>query len=598
MLSERRHCLISPALLVRVGLAWVLVCSVLLIVNFKAISASLFPDPDDIMRLIQVRDLIGGQSWFDLTQYRVNSVGGGVPMHWSRLVDMPIAFVIVVLTPLFGSAGAEMAVLIIIPLLTLGIAMLLAARIAWRLLGEEEAVMTCLVIAMSIPLLFQFGPLRIDHHGWQIVCALAAMNGLMARNARAGGAFIGAVIAIWLSISIEGLPLAAAICGVVALRWLRDRNDRVWLTATIQSLAITGAVVFGLTRGIGDLATYCDAIGPVHLAMFGWGALVLTVLAKAEPLPRPAIWMGFGVAGGGAIALYLYSVPQCAGGGFSALDPLVEQYWYQSVSEGLPVWQQNPKVALQYAVAPLIAIFAAINLIGRSYDWLRRFWIEYTIVLIAAFVISLLVARAGAVAGALAAVPLAWQVRQWLRTIRVMRRPAPRVLAMAAVSLALLPALPVLLMGWAMPAKASLAGAPTALSAPKPKASSCTVGDSAKPLNVLKPGEVFAPLDISPQLLLETDHSVIATSHHRGSDAMRVVIETSIGSVADAKAGLLARGTDYVAICPNLAEPLIYAAAAPDGFAAQLVNDNAPEWLEPIALNGQSNLKVWRIKRD
>ena len=45
---------------------------------------------DDAMRLVQVRDLLAGQGWFDLTQYRLNPPDG-VAMHWSRLIDLPIA---------------------------------------------------------------------------------------------------------------------------------------------------------------------------------------------------------------------------------------------------------------------------------------------------------------------------------------------------------------------------------------------------------------------------------------------------------------------------------------------------------------------------
>ena len=48
---------------------------------------------DDAMRLVQVRDLLAGQSWFDLTQYRL-SPPDGVAMHWSRLIDLPIALLI------------------------------------------------------------------------------------------------------------------------------------------------------------------------------------------------------------------------------------------------------------------------------------------------------------------------------------------------------------------------------------------------------------------------------------------------------------------------------------------------------------------------
>ena len=46
-------------------------------------------DNDDRMRLVVVRDLLAGQSWFDTTQYRLG-LAGGTLMHWSRFVDLPI----------------------------------------------------------------------------------------------------------------------------------------------------------------------------------------------------------------------------------------------------------------------------------------------------------------------------------------------------------------------------------------------------------------------------------------------------------------------------------------------------------------------------
>src|SRR5690349_22761639 len=44
-------------------------------------------DTDDNMRVMQVRALLNGQSWFDLAQHRL----AGSNIHWSRLVDLPIA---------------------------------------------------------------------------------------------------------------------------------------------------------------------------------------------------------------------------------------------------------------------------------------------------------------------------------------------------------------------------------------------------------------------------------------------------------------------------------------------------------------------------
>src|ERR1700733_1318490 len=47
-------------------------------------------DTDDATRLVQVHDFLAGQGWFDLTQYRIDPPDG-LLMHWSRLVDVPIA---------------------------------------------------------------------------------------------------------------------------------------------------------------------------------------------------------------------------------------------------------------------------------------------------------------------------------------------------------------------------------------------------------------------------------------------------------------------------------------------------------------------------
>ncbi|BDI59913.1 hypothetical protein [Qipengyuania nanhaisediminis] len=593
MLTERRRSAFPLEFVARVGIAWLVVSALLVLINWSAIASRSFPDPDDMMRLVQVRDLIGGQGWFDLTQHRVDAPGGGVAMHWSRLVDVPLALVILSLSPVLGTSVAESVALVAVPLVTLGIAMLLAARIAWRLLGDEEATLTCLVVALSVPVLFQLGPMRIDHHGWQIVCALGAMNGLMARSPRKGGIAIGACLAAWLSISIEGLPLAAIIFAVLALRWLKRRDERAMLLSAIQSFALLSAALFLLTRGIGDLAAHCDAIGPVHLAMFGFGALVLTALARIEPAPRGLILGGFVIAGGGALAILFAAAPQCAsGGGFSALDPLVARYWHANVLEGMPIWRQSLSAALQYAVTPVIAFVSALNLASRSRDWLRRFWADYALILGGALLVAVFVSRAGAVAAALAAPPLAWQLREWLRAIRKMRRPAPRMAAMLGLCCALLPAFPAMLLTLAMPARASLGGAGDA----PVRASDCRVQDAREVLAALPEGEFYAPLDIAPDILLASDHTVIATGHHRGHAAMKVLIETAMAGEAEARATLFDRGTRYVALCPSLGEARLYAHHAPDGFIAKLARGDAPDWFDPVGGGETGGLEIWRIR--
>src|SRR3546814_19680521 len=75
---------------VRVALiVWFIVHVVIFVSQWPAIAALRLADTDDAMRMAQVRDLLAGQGWWDLTQYRVNPADGGVLMHWSRIVDAP-----------------------------------------------------------------------------------------------------------------------------------------------------------------------------------------------------------------------------------------------------------------------------------------------------------------------------------------------------------------------------------------------------------------------------------------------------------------------------------------------------------------------------
>ncbi|WP_298306783.1 hypothetical protein [uncultured Erythrobacter sp.] len=595
MLEERRRAAFPLSFLAKAGLAWVFVSAFLVATSWGSITSMHLSDPDDVLRLIQVRDLLGGQSWFDVTQYRVDAAGGGVAMHWSRLVDIPLAFSIWVMTPIFGSALAEAIALVAVPLLTLGCVMLLASRIAWKMWGDEEAILTALVIVISIPVLFQLSPLRIDHHGWQLACALVAINGLLVRLARLGGWIIGAGFATWLSISIEGLPLAAITFAILALRWLRDPAAKAWLVGAIQSLAMVSAALFALTRGFGDLAQYCDAISPVHLAMFGWGAVILTLLARIKRPTLLTIMVGFALAGGGALAMMLNTAPQCAsGGGFAQVDPVVADIWLSNVLEGRPLWEQVLAIALQYLAAPLIGICAALQLAARSHDGLRPFWRDYALVLGGALAISVFVARTGAVACVLASPLVAWQLRRWLKAIRLMENPLPRMAAMVGVACALLPALPALLLTSAMPVRASVGGA-----ADVPiRVADCRVQDASDTLSELPKGEIYALLDIAPELLIASDHSVFATGHHRGHQAMKVLIETAIGTPDEARETLVARGTRYVAMCPTLHESRTYAKINPQGFVPQLAQDKVPDWLEPVAVPDSNGLKLWKIKSE
>jgi hypothetical protein len=359
-----------------------------------------------------------------------------VGVAWA-IVCALLVLVAIALSPATGGEWIKDPALVATQLVTLGLTMLLAARIAWRLLGEEETTFTVLIIALSIPVISRFTPLETDTGIWQLVCVLAAVNGLMARSPVLAGRIAGTSLAVGMAISIEVLPLATAVLAILALRWLRDGRQGSTLVSTVQSMAVTGLGVFGLSYAFGNGSATCDAVGPVHLAMFGWSALVLSVIGQWRNVPVATLLAGFTLAGGGALALLLYAAPECASAGvvIGSNDGMA----------GLVFWHQTLTAILPYAVTPAIGIYASINLTSHSHDWLRGFWRDYTLILVAAFALSLVFPGAGSVACALAAVPLAWQLNRWLRAIRSMTRSIPRAGALVAVACALLPTLPLLI---------------------------------------------------------------------------------------------------------------------------------------------------------
>src|SRR3954468_19948376 len=149
-------------------------------------------DTDSAMRLVEVRDLRAGQGWFDTVQHRMNTPYG-LPMHWSRLVDGPLALL---------SLVSEQFALIAWPLVLMAALLLLLARLAERLGGRAAAV-AVLVLALLCPELYAtFTPGNIDHHGLQLVLMLVALLGVVEQRSR----LTAVAVAVSLGVGLETLP--------------------------------------------------------------------------------------------------------------------------------------------------------------------------------------------------------------------------------------------------------------------------------------------------------------------------------------------------------------------------------------------------------
>src|SRR5262245_41827077 len=173
---------------------------------------------DDAMRLVQVRDLIAGQGWFDLTQYRLNPPDG-TALHWSRLIDAPIAILLRAAELVLPAVTAERLVLTVWPA-TLLLALLFGVvRLARELADDAAARLALIFAAMMAPVLQHFRPGAIDHHNAQLVLLIWSV-GLLISERRRDTAVAGVLCALSLAIGQEMAPAIAGIAGIVAMRWI------------------------------------------------------------------------------------------------------------------------------------------------------------------------------------------------------------------------------------------------------------------------------------------------------------------------------------------------------------------------------------------
>ena len=325
--------------------------------------------------------------------------------------------------------------------LTLGCAMLLIGRIAFRVFDAEIAGLACLASAMAVPLMVAMRPAMPDIHGLEAVCFLFALNGLFAREARYGGWAIGAAVASALALSLDGMVLALGFVAIPALKWLRNRADRWWLVHALQAMTAVAAAILTARWTMGQ-PPMCGSLGIAHLVAFAWATGIVTVVALFEPHPRAFTIGGMVVAAGGAGVLLNDWTAGCA------IGPAL------GLAGAEPLWRGGAIFAIQALGLPLLGFIAALRLVAPAGDWLRRWWSDYALLMLLATVATAFDARVAAAACALAAVPIGWQMREWIRAARKSRRTGHRALALTGVALALAPAMPISLLVLAAPTSA------------------------------------------------------------------------------------------------------------------------------------------------
>ncbi len=575
---------------------WLTYAAWIIFSRWAAIRGFALPDTDDNLRLAEVRAWLGGQGWFDLRQHRFDPVHGGANIHWSRLVDLPLAGLILLFKPLVGGAGAERVAVTVAPLLPLTLLLFSLALTTKRLVGERAWPLPVLGMLCAYSTLAMFSPLRIDHHGWQLALLGLAVTGMADPRRARGGAVTGVATGLSLTIGLEMLIYLALLGGASVLLWVWRRDQRRRLAAYAAAMVASTGAAFLLFASNDNRQAVCDALSPVWLSDAAVGGAVMLGLAWLK-LDGWKARLGAAVAGGAMVAgFHALAWPHCLSR-LEGVSPAATALWLDHVREARPFYRHG------WRVATIVMALPATGLIG----WALLFWRAWK----RGGEPHDLLPRTLAVAlpSIAALVLLFWQVRTG---------PAAQMLALpAATALIVLVAgpwlnspklwlhavaIPLVLLGFGALIPLIIQVVPQEQTNKASKRVSgadrrCPSLAALAAVQRQPKGVVFTFLDLGPRLIVATHHDTIGGPYHRNDQAIADVMTAFRGDASQARRIITEYGSDYLLVCPDMSTATIFMAEAPKGFYVQLAKGQVPPWLQPIDLGKGSPFLMWRVVR-
>ncbi|MDR7143702.1 hypothetical protein [Rhizobium sp. BE258] len=541
------------------------------------------PDNDDGMRLVEVRDLLAGQGWFDLMQYRLGV--GGTLMHWSRLIDLPIAALIKFFGLFFSGERADALALAVWPI-SLVLPLMLAMAIAGRRIGGALAMHISLALTFLMILTSgRFLPGAIDHHNAQM--GLVAMMVAMLLDDKYRGwsfAVAGFCAAVAIAIGAETTPAVASICLIVAIAWAWHGD--VYASAAKAfglSLAVFVSIFFfGTVPPRLYSAVTCDnlSLGFYSLSAIGGGLLFVAAAfaSRAPRLTRFAVLAGVGLC----IAISaLLIAPQCLQNPLSNLDPMLVELWLDSISEA------RSFVEMARTETYILGAFYATGLFGVAicvFRIMQRDRVEVHLTLLfllgVSFAIALVQVRGATFSNMLAILPLTLLIIDVRKVSNADRENIAAALCYILVVIGSVPA------AWGVAGDLvamQVNPAASAVASEDEPESACKSRQAIAPLDNMPQGMVVAPWEMGVPILRFSAQHVLTAPYHRNPRGMLTELHIGLAEPKEAEAFLRGVGATALAYCQEDVSSAQLAKLKPDGLYAQLAEGNVPDYLQPYA---------------
>lgn len=581
-LLERRWKLI-------VLLIWLGFCAWFIFTKWSEIRWFGLGDTDDNMRIMQVRALLHGQDWFDLRQYRLDPPYGA-NIHWSRLVDLPIAGLILGLRPFLGGPAAERWAVAIAPLLPYLLLLFSLALTARRLIHPLAYPLALLALFFAGSTNGMFMPERIDHHGWQLAFLALGIAGVADPQRLRGGLVVGLSAALSLTIGLEMMIYLALLGSAMVLMWVADRDERERLGAYALALAGGCAIGFLAFASYANRAPVCDALSPVWLSDALLAGALMYGLAWVSPGDWKRRLLLAVVAGAIIAAFHALMWPHCLHR-LEGVSPEVDRLWLSHVKEARPVYRHGWRIATLIVALPITGAIGWLLLIAvRRRDPRLKATIAAAIPGFAASLLLLWQTRTGPAAQMMAVVGAA--ALGWFLVPFFWRSKLPPVRVLGAVLVALLGA------GAIVPLVLDYIPEKPATERDKSIGKANRLCGSLwgmRPVALQPRGRVFTFVDLGPRLITVTHHDAITGPYHRNGEQIADVMNFWRGPEAQAHRLAIKYRSNYVLSCPGSSTTTIFDAEAPSGFYGQLQRGRVPKWLQPVALPKDSPFRMWKV---
>ncbi len=549
---------------------------------------------DDAMRLIQVRDLLGGQNWFDVTQYRLG-FETGTPMHWSRLVDLPIAAILWAASLFLTQDLAEAVTMTVWPLALIAPTLWAMQQASVRFGGARAGPFGYLFAIIAIITTHKFEIGSLDHHNVQMMLMAFILMAMMhGKSTARDGLIIGVAAALSVAIGLEMLPFIATISLMIGVSW-------AWIGAETKAKTVlfsgsfAGAMlaVFLLTEPDFSVTIFrCDAFGRELLVIGVTGALGLLALAATISAKSRLVRVSGVLALGIAVILVAAAfAPQCLGNPYDALYPDVAREWLGRIAESKSLWGIIAAGRLDnfgFVAIPIVAVLYASCVAREPTHRFRA--IALILILVGAYAMMFYQIRGLFFLLQLCAIPLAAMMGR----VYEINKEAKTWLASILFLVLLFTSIP---NTWIVGTSFVRLAFPEIKDDVQPKSfKECYGPDQFSTLQSLPPGVVAASPDLGVMILLNSRHRVLGSNFHRAQDGILAGINLMRADMGSVQEMLRRWDVEYVVLCENDLATQSIAENYPEGLWSQLYGRKVPDFLTPVSDGGESLLYIYKTK--